>query len=290
MAEFVERTTHSAIEYVLRVFTTDLGETLMRLLEPLLSTPIGLLADLDLLEMIRYTRILAWMVLPVILTWQAIRFANDRAEGAATESVSTFLRRAVYAAIGVSATQAITGWMLRFADSIIQSFLHAGTGITPISLLLSIGTGGFSMILLVLILIIAFIVLMLQRAILNAALAWNMAIGPLTATSLAWSDTGPLFNTWLRETISIILTFVFHTVMLWWLLRKIGSFGTDALEGKLLILGIVVLMIKGSETIRQLTYAAGGGGAVLAAGASTGRMAMTYYMFRALPRAVFRKG
>jgi hypothetical protein len=288
--DWIAKAVVTAVLAVFQALLLDLGRGLMNLLSGLLTTPMDLLQDLSLLELIRFARNIAWIILPVILIRQAFTIVTSRAEGSATESFENFGRRALLAGFAVAGTTTIVTLAMKFADSLIQSFLLAGTGLDVLNVLFS-GNANFFLIFLALALVIGFIVLLINRAILVAQLAAQMFLGPLLACSIAWGDSAP-FNTWLRETIAIILTFVWQTALLWWMLAKLASWGNieAKFDEKLLVLGILVLMVKGGETIRKYTYSAGGGSAVLSGAAAATRMAVTYAMFRAAPGAIFRQG
>lgn len=288
--EWIAKAVIKAILAVFEVLLTDLGNGLLNLLKGLLTTPMDILHDLSVLELVSFARNVAWIILPLILMRQAFTIVTSRAEGSATESVENFGRRAVLAGLAVAGTTTIVTLAMRGADSLIQSFLLANTGLNVMAVLFS-GKANFFIIALALALIIGFAVLLINRAILVAQLAAQMFIGPFAACSIAWGDSA-LWNTWVRETFAIVLTFVWQTALFWWMLSKLASWGdiSATFDEKLMVLGIVILMVKGSETIRKYTYSAGGGSAVLAGGAAATRMAVTFAMMRAMPGAIFRQG
>lgn len=279
----------NAILHALDKIIGDIGDGVLQLLSGLLYTPMGLLDDLALLEMIKFARTLAWLLLPVLAIRQAITIAASRAEGNASESFESFFRRAALCAAAVAGTTTLVTVAMQFADSLIQSFLNAGTGITMLDVLFEGQLTNFWAVFLAAGLLVAFIVLLINRAILVAQLAAQMWLGPLLALSIVWGNDSAPWNTWVRETVSIILTFVWQTACLWWLLSRLGGWSSDTFDGKLLIIGIIVLMVKGSETIRKYVYSAGGGSAVLAGGAAAGRLAITVAMMKAAPGAIFKK-
>lgn len=287
MNTFLQTQFYQIIGGFFHLLTIDIGSFALNLLKNFLLTPTEFLSDFDLLELETFVRDLAWLIMPLILLAGAWRVMQGRHDGDGVETMAEWLRRAFIAALGVAMVHTITGWALSGANTLIAAFLSAGTGIDGLNILFGLSANpSIVTIFLVLGLAVAFVVLVLQRAAMTAELVVHTAVGPLAAATLGWNTDSPVFNTWLREILSIAITYVLQTMLIWFLLRKIGYWGSATDGGRLVILGLFGVMLKGPQVIRQYVYSTGVGGTLLNGAAQAGRMATTAMLLRALPAAL----
>lgn len=285
--EWIQKAVEDAVKWVLKAIATDLGSMVMKALSKYLLLPMDQLTHPVILELLEYTQIIALAAFPALILYQALRLTVRASEGSLNVEIGSIIRRQIIAALALFGNYALIEWLMRFANSLIQSFLNAGTGLDFITVLIAGSPGGisFGILLLSLVVIIGWLVLAIQRAVLGAYLTFYLAIGPIAGVSISHQETPVFWNTWLRELVSLLLTYVAQTMMLWTFLRLLGT-PDDSFDTILLSIGTIIAMYSAPKLLRDLTYNTGAGAALVGGGMTAGRMAVSYAMFRSLHTAV----
>lgn len=301
----MEDAIRKAVEWIFSVLTTDISKGIWDLFAALFENPVIIFQDDDIRFVQVFMTTLALGLLPLLIIIQSMRLSAARALGVNTMPPEVLVHRAVVAGAACTSISTVAWLLITFGDNITKTFAKLGLDLTLLKLLFEAPTGGgLGIIFLVIILLIGAILLTIQKAIISAELAAMLAFGPVSGLSLLHGEGG-FFNTWLRETASLVLTPMIQLIITWLFLRKVVDLflivdintGTVAIpnsieawwQARLLTLGYLWVIWRCPAWLRQFAYSAGHGDLLVQGGASVGRFVVMRKMFAAAAKSVVPK-
>jgi hypothetical protein len=152
-----------------------------------------------------------------------------------------------------------------------------GTG-TALDILLMPSMLNQVIVLMTLVFIFAAFILGIMAGIRYVEIIVLYLIAPFVATSFV--DNGEALEVWFREALAIVFTQCVHMILLQMLLGVVGKLH-DPVIGYSVGIGIIVVMIRGPQTLRTFIYNTGAGSSTVKAVGTGGRMAAMKFMSQA---------
>jgi hypothetical protein len=281
------------LKWILHALNDDITRGIWSLFAQLFLSPMAVFQDNDVMQVQVFMTTVALGMLPVLVIIQALRLSAARALGINTMPPEQLAHRTILAGIACTSISTIVWVIITFGDNITQAFAAVGLDLSVLKLLLSPPEqAGLGLLFMCIILLIGAVLLTIQKAVISAELAAMLAFGPVTGLSLLSNLEGGFFQTWLRETASLILTPVVQLILTWLFLRKVASFGDVSMSwgARLLTFGYFYVIWKCPSWLRQFCYSAGHADLLVQGGASVGRFVVMRKMMATAAKTVVTGG
>jgi hypothetical protein len=283
----------TAIQWVLSSLTKDTTHGIWHLFAQLFVSPLSIFKDDDVLQVQIFMTTLALGMLPVLIIIQSIRLAGARALGINSTPPEQLAHRAIVAGVACTSISTIVWVIITFGDNITQAFASFGLDLSVLEIMMNPSDSvGIGLLVVALFMVIGAILLTIQKAIISAELAVMLAFGPLTGLSLLKGSDDGFFNTWLRETASLILTPTVQLILTWLFLKKLAHLNslTTSWDARLLTFGYFWVIWRCPAWLRKFMYSAGHGDMLVQGGAMVGRHVVMQKMLSAAAKTVTPAG
>lgn len=261
--------------------TVSLAGEAMKGLYDFLLQPTNVTEYSNVREFIRLAQTIAASLLAVAIVWEALQNVVFRSIDTNEKSLSELVKGGMISGFLIMfLPYAVTNILIPINNLFVEVILEVGIGIDifdrflkipPIDELLD--SSGFLIVMLIF--VIAALLLSIIAAIRYVEIIVILILSPFVAISIA--RNGDALGIWVRETVAIVFTQTIHMILLNLLITFAAS---PSFWGYLKALGVIIVMLRGPQLLRQFLYSTGAGSVALSVAGSASRFVAMRMMIK----------
>ncbi|RFB28278.1 hypothetical protein DZB91_24060 [Brevibacillus sp. VP] len=238
-------------------------------------------------EVVECAQVIAGALLILVSLYEMIKIAGLSTIGGNEESPAGVIKNAIYAAFLIyfmpwSVDNLLIPANNFIMDSVSQISVHVTedlfkASLNPAQIKEKAEKLSVAIVLMFLVYVIAVLILSIVAGIRYVEIIISLVISPFIAVNVG--KGGDLVGVWIRETTAIIFTQCVHMLLLNFLFNFIGEFD---FWGMLKATGVIVVMLRGPQVLRQFLYSSGSGGFAVGMAGQGGRLAAFKMMTKSL--------
>lgn len=277
---------NQAIFDTINKIATDLLTWAFKLVMDLIMNLNNLSEYFNYSTFLTYSQIVAGSLLVLTIVFEVLKnMSGNIFPDAQEHSLSTYVGRVIFAGFFIfflpwtvqNIFMEVNNALIGIIETIPSTFKLDSTDVLIKALTGNLQTVSWTFLLIILTIAIAFIILGVMAGIRYIELILCIIIAPVVAVSFV--RKGESLSVWVRETASITFTQVIQVLLLKMLTIVIGSTHNPVVL-PLIVIGILVVMIRGPQIIRKFLYSTGTGSAAVGAVGGAGRMAAMKFMIK----------
>lgn len=284
MFDWIAQKVNDSIFGTISKILSDLLTWAFKLMSELILNLNNLNAYFDYSTYLLYAQIIAGSLLAVAVVFEVLKsMSGNIIPGSEEHSMSTYVGRVTLAGLLIyflpwsvqNIFMEINNALIGVINSIPIKYTFDSTDV--LMGLLSGGFGGmsWSFLLISFVIVIGFLIVGIMGGIRYIELIISILLAPFVAISIV--RKGEALSVWVRETTSITFTQALHVMLLKILATIIGTVSNPIIL-PLLVIGVLVVMIRGPQVLRKFLYSTGTGSASVGAVGGAGRMAAMKFM------------
>lgn len=258
---------------------TDFLTWAFKLMIELILNLSDLKAYFDYNQYLLYAQIIAGSLLVCSITFQGIKsLAGNMFPGAEEHSMSTYTGRVIFAGMFIyllpwsvqNVFMEINNAIIGILNSIPLKYEFTSAEVLMAVLMGGFGAASWTFLAVSLIIVIGFFIIGVMAGIRYIELLIAVILAPFAAISFV--NKAESLSAWLRDTASIVFTQSVQVMLLKILGTLVGTV-KNPIVLPLLVIGVIVIMIRGPHILRKLMFTTGTGSSAISALGGAGRMA-----------------